>query len=80
MSAFGVTLWWWWLSGTGHGVDPTRHAIARNIWLLQAALDCDLDFAHIPGCLNSVADCLSRYENTFNATSLLYDLLNAVPV
>jgi hypothetical protein len=65
---------------SGRGMDPILHAIARNIWLLQAALDCDLDFAHIPGRLNRVADLLSRWDTTSNATSLLYALLNAVPV
>jgi hypothetical protein len=65
---------------SGHGMDPILHAIARNILLLQAALDCDLDFAHIPSRLNKVADLLSRWDTTSNATSLLYAFLNAVQV
>jgi hypothetical protein len=44
----------------GRGSDPVLHSIARNIWLLQAVLDFDLEFRHIPGRHNTVADLLSR--------------------
>jgi hypothetical protein len=43
---------------SGRGSDPVLHTISRNIWLLQAALECDLDFRHIPGRHNKVADLL----------------------
>jgi hypothetical protein len=47
----------------------------RNIWLLHAALDCDLDFCHIPGRHNKVADLLSRWDAHPEPEPLLASLL-----
>jgi hypothetical protein len=45
---------------SGRGSDPVLHTIARNIWLLLSAIDCDVVFSHIPGRFNVLADLLSR--------------------
>jgi hypothetical protein len=34
--------------------------MARNIWLEQAKIDCEIFFTHIIGKQNVVADLLSR--------------------
>jgi hypothetical protein len=60
---------------SGRGSDPVLHTISRNIWLLQAALDCDLDFCHIPGRHNKVADLLSRWDTHPEPEPLLVSLL-----
>jgi hypothetical protein len=65
---------------SGRGADPILHAIARNLWLLSAKLDCELHFTHIKGAENKVADLLSRWDEHRNPTSLLFQLLNNVPV
>jgi hypothetical protein len=65
---------------SGRGVDPILNTISRNIWLFQAGWDCDLQFAHIKGELNSVADMLSRWDSYSNPHSKLFYLLNGVPV
>jgi hypothetical protein len=41
---------------SGRGSDLVLHYIACNIWLLQVAFDCDLEFRHIPGRYNTIAD------------------------
>jgi hypothetical protein len=60
---------------SGWGSDPVLHTISRNIWLLNAALDCDLDFCHIPGRHNKVADLLSRWDARPEPEPLLASLL-----
>jgi hypothetical protein len=65
---------------SGCGRDHTLHSIARNIHLLQATLDCDLEFSHIPGPHNTVADLLSRWDSTWRPTASLFSLLNSTPV
>jgi hypothetical protein len=65
---------------SGRGVDPILNTISRNIWLFQAGCDCDLQFAHIKGKFNNVADLLSRWEAHSNPYSYLYAFLNNVPV
>jgi hypothetical protein len=65
---------------SGRGSDPVFHSIARNIWLLQTALDCDLEFRHIPGRHNTVADLLSRWDAHPDPGPLLSSLLPSPPV
>jgi hypothetical protein len=68
------------LLSSGRGSDPLLHAIARNLWLLSATLDCDLHFVHIRGSDNRVADLLSRWEDHPCPTATLFQLLNDVPI
>ena len=50
---------------TGKTRDPFLALCIRNIWLLQAHYDIDLQIFHIPGCYNIIADSLSRiYSNS----------------
>jgi hypothetical protein len=48
--------------------------------LLQAALDCNLEFRHIPGRHNTVADLLSRWDSHPDPGPLLSSLLPSPPV
>ena len=50
---------------TGKTKDPFLALCIRNIWLLTAHHDIDLQIHHIPGSYNIIADALSRiYSNT----------------
>ena len=46
--------------------DAFLAACARNIWLLAAGYDLEMDYFHIKGKENVVADLLSRWKNTIN--------------
>ena len=46
---------------TGNTRDAVLGACARNIWLLTA-MNVSIDFTHISGVQNSVADLLSRWR------------------
>ena len=46
--------------------DAFLAACARNIWLLAAGYDLEMDYVHIKGKENVVADLLSRWKNTIN--------------
>jgi hypothetical protein len=65
---------------SGRGTDPILQSIARNIWLFEASVDCQLSFSHIKGKLNSIADLLSRWSLANNPVAKLYYLLNEVPI
>ena len=45
---------------TGNTRDAVLGACARNIWFLMAMYNVSIDFTHISGVQNSVADLLSR--------------------
>ena len=45
---------------TGKTKDNFLALCIRNIWLLTASYDIDLDISHIPGRFNILADALSR--------------------
>jgi hypothetical protein len=64
----------------GRGQDPILHAVARNIWLFLSAIDCDVEFRHVPGSLNRVADLLSRWSSAHRPLATLFSLLNQVPL
>jgi inosine-uridine nucleoside N-ribohydrolase len=58
----------WWdnqaavsIFNSGGGKDPVLQAIARNLWLESARLDCNIYFTHIKGADNRTADFLSRW-------------------
>jgi hypothetical protein len=57
---------------SGRGRDPILHNIAINLWLLEAALDCDIVFSHVRGIQNSKSDLLSRWHVTNNPTSKFF--------
>jgi hypothetical protein len=65
---------------SGRGVDPILNLISRNIWLFLASCDCDVQFAHIKGKNNTVADMLSRWGAYSNPHAHLFYLLNNIPV
>jgi hypothetical protein len=47
---------------------------------MGAQLDCDIEFAHISGVDNKVADLLSRWDSCNNPMASLFYGLNAIPV
>ena len=49
---------------TGKTRDPFLAACARNIWLESALSDIDLQYGHIRGVDNRVADMLSRRQGS----------------
>jgi hypothetical protein len=65
---------------SGRGVDPILTSISRNVWLFQAQWDCDIQFTHIWGSNNVVADMLSRWEAYSNPHARLFYLLNNLPI
>ena len=50
---------------SGRTKDPFLGACIRNIWLIAAINDIDLDYMHIQGKLNCVADLLSMWQYTY---------------
>ena len=60
---------------TGKTKDPFLALCVRNIWLLTAHFDIDLDIAHIPGCHNTIADTLSRVYSNSNINSNILNQL-----
>jgi hypothetical protein len=65
---------------SGRGSDPLLQCIARNLWLCQAQLDCNLWYSHIKGQDNCVADLLSRWSVTRDPVAKLFKFMNQVPV
>ena len=60
---------------TGKTKDPFLALCIRNIWLLAAHYDIDLQIHHIPGCFNVIADSLSRiYSSSPVNHSILREL------
>jgi hypothetical protein len=57
---------------SGRGRDQNLQSIARNIWLIQAGLDCDIQFSHISGKFNIDADLLSRWHSYINPVYALF--------
>ena len=45
---------------TGKTKDSFLALCVRNIWLLTASLDIQLNISHVPGTHNVIADTLSR--------------------
>jgi hypothetical protein len=65
---------------SGRGVDPILNTISRNIWLFQSGCDCDIEFTHIKGKNNIIADMLSRWDSYANPHSHIFSLLNNLPI
>ena len=49
---------------SGGSRDPILSSCARNIWLLSALYNITVQFSHIAGVHNTVADLLSRWTNS----------------
>ena len=49
---------------SGKTRDPLLATITRNIFMEAAQLDIFLKFSHISGVANTIADLLSRWQNT----------------
>ena len=56
---------------SGKTRDPYLAACARNIWFESALADIDLQYAHIRGVDNKVADVLSRWKGSIEQTQWL---------
>ena len=61
---------------TGKTKDPFLALCIRNIWLLTASYDIDLDISHIPGKYNIIADALSRVYSDRNVHKDLLAILS----
>ena len=57
---------------TGRTRDPYLAACGRNIWYESAMSDIDLQYTHIRGTDNKIADVLSRWQGTTEQISWLY--------
>ena len=49
---------------TGRTRDPFLSACARNVWYCAAKNDIDMDYVHIRGRDNKVADLLSQWSGS----------------
>ena len=62
---------------TGKTRDPFLVLSIRNIWLLRAHNNIDLQDCHIPGVRNTIADTLSRiYSHKPVDNEIVQDLLD----
>ena len=51
---------------SGRARDPLLGAFARNIWYISALADIDVQYVHVMGKANRVADLLSRWTNSWS--------------
>ena len=51
---------------------PFMGACARNIWYVNALSDMDIQYVHIRGLYNTVADLLSRWTDSHKDVTELY--------
>ena len=61
---------------SGRARDPFLGACARNVWYLAALNDIDLQYAHINGRDNRVADLLSRWQGSLQNVHELKSLIH----
>ena len=59
------------VASSGRTKDPFLGACIRNIWLITATLDIELEIKHIQGSKNILADALSRI---YSDKDINYDL------
>ena len=57
---------------SGRARDPFLGACARNIWYVSALSDMDIQYVHIRGLYNTVADLLSRWTDSHKDVTELY--------
>ena len=50
---------------SGYARDPLLGAFARNIWYAAAIADIDIQYIHVRGKSNRVADLLSRWTGSW---------------
>jgi hypothetical protein len=62
------------------GQDPGMQCIARNLWLWASSLDINIQFQHVRGENNVIADMLSRWDAYNNPHAQLFSLLNDLPI
>ena len=62
---------------SGKTRDPFFATCARNVWLVAAQADIDLIYIHIPGKKTTVADLLSRWQNSPQQNTLLNSLVQS---
>ena len=60
---------------TGRTRDPYLAACARNIWYASAASDIDVQYVHIRGLDNNIADLLSRWQGSTHQIQMLHSLV-----
>ena len=60
---------------TDRAQDSMLATCARNIWLIAAIYNIEFIFSHISGCINNIADLLSRWSRTVNPVAKLTKLL-----
>lgn len=61
---------------SGKTKDPVLGACAREMWLLAAKADHDIDIQHRCGALIPLADALSRYSSDLNKATLADQLIH----
>jgi hypothetical protein len=64
----------------GRGSNNVMQCIARNLWLWASVFDINVEFQHIKGEDNNIADLLSRWQQYANPHAKLYMLLNGSPI
>ena len=57
---------------SGRARDPFLGACARNIWYASALSDMDIQYVHVRGLDNRVADLLSRWTGSHRDVTELY--------
>ena len=60
---------------SGRARDPLLGAFARNIWYVAALADIDIQYVHVMGKANRVADLLSRWTNSWSDQCELMGLI-----
>ena len=61
--------------GSSKTKDPFLAACIRNIWLIAASFDIQIDIKHIPGKKNAIADLLSRLHSISKVDLQLLSIL-----
>jgi hypothetical protein len=64
----------------GRGQHSDMQAVARNVWLWTSIYDIEVEFQHMQGTDNVIADLFKRWASHRNPDSALYTLLNDQPV
>ena len=63
----------------GRSSNPALNLLARDLAKAQTLSACSLEFAHIPGKLNFLADLLSRTPSLTDAREALHSLDPTLP-
>ena len=60
---------------SGKTCDPFLATCARNVWMVAAELDIDIVYTYLQGVQNTIANLLSRWQNTQEHITLLRNLV-----